>query len=338
MTASSAHEPTPAFAKFLVIASFLLHAVTVVAYARTPFKLAAFTEWPIWTWGVIGLLLASLAYILGRAKLSLFIGVVWITTVFLGSEEISALLRPDRQHIHAGKPENFQNAPVIRVATFHASLRDPRKPGDAIAEWQPDIVFLQDVGPTRVLDTALALFGGGGDYRLSGRNAIISRWPIERVIRDSRSRGFQATIHAPGLGRFNVINIHLSGRRDENAPWRSLSHVPYSEQRNTHMQELWITREVLRATSDTNELPAIMAGDFNMPSSDPVPTMILGDQYIDSFKMAGSGWGYTTGPWFAPRRDCRIYATKHFQPVRSRTVATPFSDHRLVLTDYVTRF
>ena len=82
-----------AFAVALVVASLGFHLITVALFARQPDRFAAFTVIPIWIWGSFGLLLASIAFLVFRARLSLFAVTAWALTILFVADETRALAR-----------------------------------------------------------------------------------------------------------------------------------------------------------------------------------------------------------------------------------------------------
>ena len=56
---------------------------------------------------------------------------------------------------------------------------------------------------------------------------------------------------------------------------------------------------------------------------------------MDAFASVGTGWGDTFQRRFPILRIDHIYATRHFTPVRSLTVTTRTSDHRMVVADFL---
>jgi endonuclease/exonuclease/phosphatase (EEP) superfamily protein YafD len=59
--------------------------------------------------------------------------------------------------------------------------------------------------------------------------------------------------------------------------------------------------------------------------------------FVDAFAACGTGWGNTYQRRFPILRIDHLYATRHLTPVRCRTITTRFSDHRMVVADYLTR-
>ena len=72
-------------------ASLLTHFITVWTYSNQPDYAAAFTVFPFWFWGGIGLLLSVFAFCFLRAPLSLIVTAVWAITLSVGMDEAKAL-------------------------------------------------------------------------------------------------------------------------------------------------------------------------------------------------------------------------------------------------------
>jgi hypothetical protein len=194
----------------LVISSFLLHVLTVYAFARQPDRLAAFTVMPIWVWGGIGLLFSSVAYYFLRAKLSLVLTGIWAVTIFSGADESSVLWNLAKDPPISGHAQPHSGLPVIRVATLNCGFFHYGNPALDLALWDPDIVLVQEVWPNDVKTIADRLYGGRGDYRYHKNNGIITRWKIKREVRNPMFREQQLTVVDPDGREIEVVNVHLA--------------------------------------------------------------------------------------------------------------------------------
>ena len=73
--------------------SLALHLFTLVLYVRLPNRFAAFTVFPIWVWGLIGLFVAAISFVCYRGRLSLVVSLIWSFTILIFSDESSSLGR-----------------------------------------------------------------------------------------------------------------------------------------------------------------------------------------------------------------------------------------------------
>lgn len=323
----------------LVGASLALHFLTVVAFARQPDVLAAFTVMPIWVWGGIGLVLSTLAFYFLRAPLSLVVSGVWAFTILLGSDEARVIA-----NIGTAAPEKGQALPVegrlpIRVITLNVAQFRYGDPTEDIAAWAPDIVLLQEVNTNQVKGIADRLYQGSGDFRCYALNGVVSRWKITREVRNPNPRfrffNHNVTIETPDRGSIEIANVHLSEAATDLRLWQTSCWREHRENRRERQVEMAVALRILEDTCPfPGAQPVILGGDFNAPPSDPIQRQIRRD-FSDAFIEAGTGWGNTYQRRIPVLRIDQIHATRHFTPVRCRTVTTRHSDHRMVVADLI---
>ncbi|MEY3898163.1 MAG: hypothetical protein RLZZ214_3684 [Verrucomicrobiota bacterium] len=318
----------------LVGASLLLHIFTVYCFARQPDRFAAFTVMPIWLWGGVGLLLSSMAFYFLRAPLSLVMTAVWAITLLVGADEARVLANFGKAAPLTGPAEPVDGKPVIRVITLNCAEGTRGNPAQDIAAWQPDIVLLQDVLPHQVRQIADALYDGRGDYRAHQTNGVVTRWKIQREIRNPTQRSEQITIRLPSGAEIEVVNVHLMTAATNLRLWRKSAWVEHRNNRVIRQKELALTQQVLEQTTQFPNTPTLFGGDFNAPATDIVHRQLARD-FVDAFASSGTGWGDTFQRRFPILRIDHIYATRHFTPVRSLTVTTRTSDHRMVVADFL---
>jgi endonuclease/exonuclease/phosphatase (EEP) superfamily protein YafD len=322
------------FGWILVGTSLLLHVFTVYCFARQPDRFAAFTVMPIWLWGGVGLLLATLAYYFLRASLSLVMTAVWTVTLLVGADEARVLANFGKQAPLPGLAEAYENKAVIRVVTLNSAFFMYGNPAQDLAAWQPDIVLLQDILPHQVRQIADVLYGGHGDYRALQTNGLVTRWKITQEIRNPNQRDEQVTILLPSGAKIEVVNVHLATAATDLRLWQRSAWVSHRNNRVIRQRELALTQQVLEQTTKFPNTPTIFGGDFNSPATDIVHRQLARD-FVDAFAAAGTGWGDTYQRRFPILRIDHIYATRHFTPVRCRVVTTRNSDHRMVVADFV---
>ncbi len=319
----------------LVGASLLLHLFTVYCFAQQPDRFAAFTVVPIWLWGGFGLLLAMVAFVFLRASLSLVMTAVWAVTLLVGSDEARVLANFGKAAPLHGKAETHQGKQVLRVVTLNCAFFTYGNPANDIAKWQPDVVLLQDIAAHQVRQVADVLYGGHGDYRAHQTNGIVTRWKIQREIRNPSQRDHQVTISTPTGATFEIVNVHLRTAATDLRLWSPSAWQAHRDNRILRTQELNFTQQVLAQTTDFPNTPTLFGGDFNAPATDVVHRQLTRD-FVDAFAASGSGWGNTYQRRLPILRIDQIYATRHFTPIRSRAVSTRDSDHRMVIADFLT--
>lgn len=324
----------------LVLASLAIHFGTVVLFSRQPDRFAAFTVIPVWIWGSIGLLLSSSAFLLFRAKLSLFATAVWTITVLLVADETRALARIGSDPLEPGPPSRFEGRDVVRVATINRAGSNENF-SELIVRHQPDIVFIQEIShPYRLRQLNQTLFEGKGDYRYDKhtRCGLVVRGVIEHHIPNPRElpyRNQQARVKLPSGRRIELVNVHLQAASTDLNLWRRDCWRAHHHNRQRRRVEIAFTLQKLEKTNINPRIPAvIIAGDFNAPAGDRV-FRILEEDFSDTFGEAGSGWGNTYHRSFPLLRLDYIFASQAFQTARSKAVRIKESDHRMVVSDLV---
>jgi endonuclease/exonuclease/phosphatase (EEP) superfamily protein YafD len=316
-------------------ASLLLLVFTVFCFARQPDCFAAFTVMPIWLWGGGGLLLSFLAYYFLRAPFSRTLTALWAITLLIGADEARILANLGETPPLPGMAAPHQGKPVLRVITLNCACFSYGNPAPDLAAWQPDIVLLQDAYPHQVRQIANTLYGGHGDFRAHQTNGLVTRWKIQREILNPTRRDEQLTLLLPGGANIEVVNVHLASAATDLRLWRYSAWIAHRDNRILRQQQLAATQQLLKQTTRFPDTPTIFGGDFNAPASDIVHRQLSRD-FVNAFAAVGSGWGNTFQRRFPILRIDHLYATRHFTPVRSRTVTTRHSDHRMVVADFLT--
>ena len=320
----------------LVVGALGFHLVTFILYARQPDMFAAFTLFPIWIWGAIGLLLASTAFLLFRAPLSLFAVGTWTLTILLMADEARPLGRIGKEGPEPGAPKHYGGRNVLRVATINwASSAENFSPD--IIRYQPDVIFVQEIPhPYRLRQLNDVLYEGKGDYRYDAakRCGIVVRGAIERQIRSQQYRSQHVTVKLPSGRRIELVNLHLQPASTNMRLWSRDCWRIHRINRQLRRVELAFALEVLKEHTPFPRRPTIMAGDFNAPANDTVYKM-LNNNFSDTFGSAGVGWGNTYHRRLPILRLDHIFSSKAFIPVRCRVVSIRESDHRMVVADLI---
>lgn len=319
----------------LVGTSLLLHLFTVYCFARQPDRFAAFTVMPIWVWGGIGILLSSVAFYFLRASLSLVMTAVWAVTLLVGADEARVLAHFGNSPPKVGPAESYQGKTILRVATLNCAFFHYGNPAQDVAAWHPDIVLLQDITAPQVRQIADVLYHGHGDYRAHETNGIVTRWKIQREIRNPTQRDHQVTIVTPSGTSIEVVNVHLATAATDLRFWNRTAWQTHRRNRTLREKEVTLAQDILQQTTKFPDTPTLFGGDFNSPASDVIHRIISSD-LNDAFATAGTGWGDTYQRRFPILRIDHIYATRQFTPVRCIAVTTQHSDHRMVVADFLT--
>jgi endonuclease/exonuclease/phosphatase family metal-dependent hydrolase len=317
--------------------SLALHLITLILYVRLPLRFAAFTVFPIWVWGSIGLTLGSISFIFCRARFSLVLILVWIFTILFMSDEARSMGRIGIETIETGPPPQYAGSSVLRVITLNCAGHVD--PSAAVKGYEPDIVFLQEMPHAYHLKRLIdKLFNGHGDYRYdpSKRCAVIVRGKIVDEEPVAKYRSQLVTVDMPSGRRLQLMNVHLQPaatnlRLFSRDCWRE-----HSDNRILRQIELTYALQLLKLRTEYPRIPALIAGDFNAPANDAV-YKLLESEFKDAFDEAGSGWGNTYHRAMPILRIDHIYSSDKFVPVRARAIRSSDSDHRMVVADFVFR-
>ncbi len=319
----------------LVGFSLLLHLLTVVAFGRQPEFLAAYTVMPIWVWGGIGLMFSITAFWFLRAPFSLWVTGIWAVTVLYLADEAKVISNLTKSPPELGGAGMEDGKPLLRVLTLNCkyfNYNGGSDPGVDIERWDPDIVLLQEVQPYQVKQVADRLYHGHGDYRSHQSNGIVTRWRIDREVRNPLYRDQQVTVAKPDGTLLEVVNVHLQTAATDLRLWSPRCWYEHRVNRTIRYTEMWHTLQVLEDTAPGRS--AIIGGDFNAPPSDPIQRLLKGD-FEDAFIRAGTGWGNTYQRRIPVHRIDQIHATRQLRALHCAAVTTTQSDHRMVVADFL---
>jgi endonuclease/exonuclease/phosphatase (EEP) superfamily protein YafD len=282
------------------------------------------------------LLASTLAFYFLRAPLSLIMTGCWAVTLLVGADEARVLANLGKSPPLPGHAAPHEGLEVLRIATLNCSLFAHGDPSSDLAAWEPDIVLLQEAFPHQVRRIADALYGGRGDYRAHFTNGIVTRWKIQREVRNPNQRNQQISLKLADGRSIEVVNVHLRTAATDLRFWNRSAWREHRTNRSLRRAELSTVQQILEKTTSFPNSPTLFGGDFNAPASDIVHRQ-LGFDFNDVFATAGTGWGNTYQRRFPILRIDHLYATRHFTPVRCRVVPTRHSDHRMVVADLLLR-
>lgn len=332
------HPRRKAFGVALIVVALGFHLATMALYTRQPDMFAAFTLFPIWVWGGIGLLLSSMGFVFFRAPLSLFTSSVWAISILVMADEARPLGRIGHPSPEPGMPQRHDGRNVVRVVTINWSSSSANFSA-GIESYQPDIIFVQEIPhPYQLRKMNASLYQGKGDYRYDAdkRCGIIVRGEIEWENKNKNHvyRRQQVTALLPNGRRVELLNLHLQAAATDMRLWTRDCWRTHRDNRQKHRFELGFALDGLRGPSQTTNRPTIIAGDFNAPANDSIYRM-LDDRFVDAFEVAGTGWGNTYHRRLPILRLDHIFVSREFKPVRATVVSIPESDHRMVVADLI---
>lgn len=317
-----------------MLISLALNLVAIVLFVRQPDTFTAFTVLPFWLWGSLGLLLSLTSYFLFRSPLALFTSTIWFASILVLSDEAPALVRLGQTSPEKGAPQPYLNRKPLRIVSCNwSSYNGPLF--SAIAPWEPDIVFIQEMPhPYLLKQLANSLYGDTGDYRYDEDHlcGVVLRGRIKKALLEPQYRSQYLTALLPNGNLVELVNLHLQPASTNLTLWHPSC---WKEHRNNRIQrrnEIGFALAFLREYTPFPNRPTLIAGDFNAPASDGA-TNVLQEDFTDTFRAVGTGWGNTYHRRVPVLRLDRIYASHHFLPLRSRAVAIPQSEHRIIVSD-----
>jgi endonuclease/exonuclease/phosphatase family metal-dependent hydrolase len=232
----------------------------------------------------------------------------------------------------------------VRIVTFNLSI-DPIRSDDFlywVEREKVDVVCFQE--GSREDDVTKQAFEDAG-WHLSNRRSIACRSPIAgefppfRDEWDSEERYSsvleRVRVRTPGGSEFVIASVHLPTIRP--GLERLLNHRDAS---GLKLHLAWWGREtarVLTALAESNALPMLVAGDFNMPADDTTMAALRGN-FRFAFEEVGWGYGYTRParcPWV---RIDHVLAGPEWTVASCRVGPDFGSDHLPLLADVVLPF
>ncbi len=208
---------------------------------------------------------------------------------------------------------------------------------------KPDLVALQEASrPPRLL---LDHFEGWHQVQVRGL-WVASKWPL-RLLGECQTdlfahlSGIAVEVDAP-FGKFVLADLHLMTARKSLVELRPLelasgdSQLALAGATVERMQEARQVREFV--TKHSAELPMIVVGDFNMPTSSSVYRASFGD-LTNAFESSAWGFGFTAPckrfrwwpnntPW---QRIDHILSNESWQVRDCHIGEWDGSDHRLIV-------
>ena len=207
---------------------------------------------------------------------------------------------------------------------------------------KPDVIALQEASrPPKSLSDQ---FPDWQSVRIRGL-WVGSKWPLKLIGQcDSdvyeRVTAIMVEVDAP-FGKFLVSDLHLMTARKSLIYLHPKSVLAGTGQETVtealieRSEEARQTREFI--TEHSRDLPLIICGDFNMPTSSSIYRTCFGD-FANSFEQASWGCGYTAPcrairywptnvPW---QRIDHILANHRWRIVASQVGQRDGSDHRLM--------
>ena len=236
---------------------------------------------------------------------------------------------------------------ALCIATYNINFgnRQLDLVGDAIIESNADIVLLQETTEhsesylrTHFAETHphIAFFGHEGRY-YAERFGILSRVPLQSMAFHEPVHGLFGFVTARtvvGDEVVQIINVHLDPLRTQDVDSLPSLLAQYSAIEQTHAREI---EAVLGQAVD--DLPTIIAGDFNGVAGSVAPRTLRQRGFRDSFATVNerpddcATWRWDVGGHEVAMRIDFIFHDEAFRTLASRIVANESSDHCLLVSE-----
>jgi vancomycin resistance protein VanJ len=309
----------------LMTFSASLWLITTICYFGVWDQVAAITVFPQWSWAIIGILTAAVAWRLLRpiTQIPFLLFGLWLLATLYFADNLVPVLRGI---VHGGSPSSRPREETFRVVTLNCASSP--EAAREVMKFHPDIVLLQE-SPTsnQVAELAREWFADSASFLVGWDCAIVSRFPVKAVDRRPAAHTTRAILVLPGQREILVTSLRLTPPLGRTDLWRPAVWNAYCDDRRLRRREL---RAVLEAEPAKGDLPEVMGGDFNAPAGDAIYKLL--NDYRDSHRAAGRGWGNTALNTIPAFRPDQIWLNR-LTAISSYGVKTMHSDHRMVVAD-----
>jgi endonuclease/exonuclease/phosphatase (EEP) superfamily protein YafD len=232
-------------------------------------------------------------------------------------------------------------ATQVRVISFNigGTMVAPMSLVAMMAEWQPDILAVQECGETSVEQ----LRGMPTYYHDVGTTCLFTRFPILRVdsLRRDAFRNAQGAawvkryrLQGPD-GAFDFTNLHLdTPRKGFEAMMDGRDDATTTIAEKTEIRDL--ESRLARRWADLGPGPRLVAGDFNMPTESAIYRRHWSSM-TNGFSQAGRGFGYTRRAGWIQLRIDHVLADDGWVVQAARLLPDYGSDHRPMMVDVAYR-
>jgi vancomycin resistance protein VanJ len=229
----------------------------------------------------------------------------------------------------------------VRVISFNigGTMVAPMSLVAMMAEWQPDILAVQECGETSVEQ----LRGMPSYFHDVGTTCLFTKYPILRVdsLRREAFRNAQGAawvkryrLQGPD-GAFDFTNLHLdTPRKGFEAMMDGRDDATTTIAEKTEIRDL--ESRLARRWADLGPGPRLVAGDFNMPTESAIYRRHWSSM-TNGFSQAGRGFGYTRRAGWIQLRIDHVLADDGWVVQAARLLPDYGSDHRPMMVDVAYR-
>ena len=198
-------------------------------------------------------------------------------------------------HPLAASPPGLPARPPLRILTCntHGSALDPEALARLIRETKPDLVSLQETSPAFL--TTLFPFDDDWQVVCDGELCLASHQPLRKILDLGGSSGvYGAAVHYEAQTIFGPIQFYDIHLQSPHSAFRAALHAlpggPAQVSRNSASR----THQAAGLAQYVQFIggPAILAGDFNLPTDSRAYRQSL-TNFSDAFSTSGWGFGWT---------------------------------------------
>jgi endonuclease/exonuclease/phosphatase family metal-dependent hydrolase len=329
------------FVPALLLLGYL--AVAVCLWNRWDAVVAA-TLVPVWAWAGAGALVSLLCWIACRRAALGALFALFLATGVVFAEESRSLLRefvatlgsaPEPTSGESSEAAPATEAPAIRLANVRcgkggADLRESALREAARA--RPDVIAVQEAPERAALESvADELWGVSRSVTVVGDLAVIAEGEALAVLGEAGSGALHVRLRRPDGLVLDITSLDLAGcapRRDMWRPevWWELVEARVETRRlvRTHLGENPISPE---------KVHRVVCGGFGTPPGDDAFRPLENSGMVDTFAVAGQGWGNTYPSDFPLLRLDQIWVSANLPPLKSTTRLNSASRHRIVVSE-----
>ncbi|QQL44219.1 endonuclease/exonuclease/phosphatase family protein [Sulfuriroseicoccus oceanibius] len=335
----------------LTLGAFLLHGVTLLLFHFRWDKLALATVIPVWVYVLTALAMLAIAALINRNRWTAIVAVIWLASVPFLVDESRGVLRAvtGSERPAAERTVTTESPAPLRLVSLNCQARNTAA-ARQVAQWNPDIVFLQEAPFFNDLKKmGDEWFGGDAVFLRSRECAIIARGkrlrsvPVSPGRTPASPRGIVAQLELLDGRVIELVNVHLDHATTKLSLWSRETWRQHATNRRNRRHSLYFIlqhRHLIPSVdgvdhTDHNPLPSIVAGDFNAPAGDAA-TSPLRTTHTDAWQTAGVGWGNTYPAHLPVHRIDQVWTNAKITPLTMASVQVPGTDHRMVICDFNT--
>ena len=312
-----------------IVGSIVICGVVSLCRIFQPDWLAPVILVPAWCWLILGLMLALLGFRREHKRLFVAALAMWGVFAFLFVEETRSLLRTEVMSTTEWQAVR-ESGHGLRVVSLNCNVGQTRSV-EEVADWQPDIVLLQESpGSEQLNRLRAALFGENGDSLHGGDVSILTRGKIRPKFADPKSHFVHAEVQSPNGALIDVVSVRLAPPVSRFDFWMPGFWIDHRNKRIEHREQIVELMRHVRSIPESHHL--IVGGDFNAPPADD-SLAELRQRLSDSFQTSGRGWGATGTNEYPLFRADQIWVSDSLQPASVTAHKTQHSDHRMVVCD-----